>query len=314
VRDGLLPNLFPEGDREALYHTVDATLWYFHAIERYVSRTGDTTLLAELYPVLQGIIEHHLRGTRFGIGVDTRDGLVHAAAEDLPLTWMDAKVDGWVVTPRRGKPVEVQALWYNALRLMAAWGRALNDAAASRLDALADRVQASFNARYWSAPRGHLLDVVDGPGGDDASLRPNQIFALSLTHPVLHAGHWAAVLSCVERHLLTPFGLRTLGPGEPGYQRRYAGNLRERDAAYHQGTVWPWLLGHFVDAWLRVHGGGPRARALLAALPAHIGAYGLGSIAEVFDAEAPHRAGGCIAQAWSVAETLRAWQATRDPQ
>ncbi|MBA3625094.1 MAG: glycogen debranching enzyme family protein [Methylibium sp.] len=315
IRDGLLPNLFPEGGREALYHTVDATFWYFHALERYVARTGDAALAAELYPVLQGVIEHHVRGTRFGIGVDARDGLVHAAAEGLQLTWMDAKAGDWVVTPRRGKPVEIQALWYNALRLMAGWGRTLGAADAAGHDALADRVQASFEARFWSAERGYLFDVVDGPdpdnAGDDARLRPNQIFSLSLTHPVLHRSHWLDVLATVERHLLTPVGLRTLAPFEPGYQPRYEGALRERDGAYHQGTVWPWLLGHFVDAWIRVHGRDGRARALLQAVPQHLLETGFGSISEVFNAEPPHREGGCIAQAWSVAELLRAWQATR---
>jgi predicted glycogen debranching enzyme len=315
IRDGLLPNLFPEGGREALYHTVDATLWYFHALGRYVARTGDATLVAELYPALQDVIDHHLRGTRFGIGVDARDGLVHAAAEGLPLTWMDAKVDGWVVTPRRGKPVEIQALWYNALRLMAGWGRALGATDAEAHEALAERVRASFEARFWSAQRGHLLDVIDGPDpdnpGDDPSLRPNQIFALSLTHPVLHPSHWSEVLATVERHLLTPVGLRTLAPGTPGYRPRYEGSLRERDGAYHQGTVWPWLLGHFVDAWIRVHGRDARARALLQGVPRHLLETGFGSISEVFDAEPPHREGGCIAQAWSVAELLRAWQNTR---
>ncbi|WP_240635908.1 amylo-alpha-1,6-glucosidase [Caldimonas tepidiphila] len=311
IRDGLLPNLFPEGEREALYHTVDATFWYFHAIERYVAHSGDLSLVAELYPVLADVIERHRQGTRFGIGVDPQDALVRAAAEGLQLTWMDAKVDDWVVTPRRGKPVEIQALWYNALRLMAGWGRALGAPGADAHDALAERVRTSFEARFWSPARGHLLDVVDGPDGDDASLRPNQVFALSLTHPVLDAAHRRAVLDAVARHLLTPFGLRTLAPHEPGYRPRYEGSLRERDAAYHQGTVWPWLLGHFVDAWLRVHGRDERARALLQALPAHLAEHGLGSVSEVFDAQPPHCAGGCIAQAWSVAELLRAWQATR---
>lgn len=312
IREGLLPNLFPEGGREPLYHTVDATLWYFHAIERYVLRTRDLSLVAELYPALQDVVAHHLHGTRFGIGVDPADGLVSAAAEGYQLTWMDAKVDDWVVTPRRGKPVEIQALWYNALRLMAGWARLLGVPDEGH-DALADRVQAAFNRRFWSPARGCLLDVVDGPDGDDPALRPNQIFALSLTHPVLARERWGDVLAAVERELLTPVGLRTLARGEPGYQPRYAGSLWARDAAYHQGTVWPWLLGHFVDARRRVR---PleNARDVLQALPAQLFEAGIGSIGEVFDAEPPHRPGGCIAQAWSVAETLRAWQATRPPE
>ncbi|KON79953.2 amylo-alpha-1,6-glucosidase [Azoarcus sp. PA01] len=310
IRDGLLPNLFPEGGREALYHTVDATLWYFHALERYVLRTGDIALVGELYPALQDVVAHHVRGTRFGIGVDPRDGLLRAGAEGYQLTWMDAKVDDWVVTPRRGKPVEIQALWYNALRLMAGWARLLG-VADDGCDALADRVHGAFNARFWSPERGHLVDVIDGPAGDDASLRPNQIFALSLTHPVLDKHHWDDVLAAVERALLTPLGLRTLAPAEAGYQARYEGSLRERDAAYHQGTVWPWLIGHFVDAWVRVRGR-VGARELLAAFPAQLLEAGVGSVSEVYDAEPPHRAGGCIAQAWSVAEVLRAWLATRE--
>ncbi|MCK0511299.1 amylo-alpha-1,6-glucosidase [Aromatoleum buckelii] len=310
LRDGLLPNLFPEGGREALYHTVDATLWYFHALERYVLRTRDIALVGELYPALQDVVAHHLRGTRFGIGVDPRDGLLQAGAEGYQLTWMDAKVDDWVVTPRRGKPVEIQALWYNALRLMAGWARLLG-VADDGCDALADRVQAAFNARFWSSGRGHLFDVIDGPAGDDASLRPNQIFALSLTHPVLDRDRWDDVLAAVERALLTPVGLRTLAPGEPGYQARYEGSLRERDAAYHQGTVWPWLLGHFVDARIRVRGR-TGAREFLQAFPAQLLEAGIGSLSEVYGAEPPHRAGGCIAQAWSVAEVLRAWLVTRE--
>jgi len=311
IRDGLLPNLFPEGGREALYHTADATLWYFHALGRYLAISGDDALLAELYPALADVIEHHLRGTRFGIGVDARDGLVHASAEGLQLTWMDAKVDAWVVTPRRGKPVEIQALWFNALRSMGEWSRRLGVAGANH-DALAERVQASFERRYWSERHGHLFDVVDAPDGDDPSLRPNQVFAMSLTHPVLAREHWQRVMASIERELLTPYGLRTLAPRAPGYRPRYAGSLRERDAAYHQGTVWPWLLGHFVDAWLRVHGPGAEARALLEALPKHLLEAGIGHVSEVFDAEPPHRPGGCIAQAWSAAELLRAWQKTRD--
>lgn len=316
IRDGLIPNLYPEGDREPLYHTVDATLWFFHALDRYLDRTDDASLLDELYPALEDVVAQHRRGTRFGIAVDPEDGLVRAAAEGLQLTWMDAKVHGWVVTPRRGKPVEIQALWFNALRLMAQWARRLGrDDASARSqahEALAARVHASFNRRYWCAERGHLLDVIDGPDGDDARLRPNQIVALSLRHPVLDLAHGEAVLATVERELLTPCGLRTLARGEPGYRSHYQGDLPARDAAYHQGTVWPWLLGPFVDAWLRVRGRPDEARALLEPLvQEHLGQACVGQISEVFDAEAPHRPGGCIAQAWSVAEVLRAWQRTR---
>lgn len=310
IRDGLLPNLFPEGGREALYHTVDATLWFFHALDRYTLRSGDETLVPQLFPALREVVRKHVEGTHYGIGMDPADGLLRAAAEGYQLTWMDAKMDGWVVTPRRGKPVEIQALWFNALRLMAAWAQRFEQPD-DGFDNLADRTGSSFNRRFWSATHGHLLDVVDGPDGDDASLRPNQVFSLSLTYPVLERRHWPAVLQAVRAELLTPLGLRTLGPREPAYRPHYQGDLRARDGAYHQGTVWPWLLGHFVDGWLRAHGDAAQARAFLDAFPAHLRQAGIGQVSEVFDAQAPHRPGGCIAQAWSVAELLRAWQATR---
>jgi predicted glycogen debranching enzyme len=239
VRDGLLPNLFPEGEREALYHTVDATLWYFHAVDRYATITGDHALVRALFPVLQSIIDHHARGTHFNIGVDPSDQLVRAGAPGYQLTWMDAKVGDWVVTPRRGKPVEIQALWYNALRLMERWAADAGQSGAAYATRAA-RVQQSFNQRYWNAAIGHLYDVVDGEQGDDASCRPNQMFALSLRHPVLAREHWSAVLETVRARLLTPYGLRTLSPDHPDYKRTYHGDLRARDAAYHQGTVWPW--------------------------------------------------------------------------
>jgi predicted glycogen debranching enzyme len=310
VRDGLLPNLFPEGERQALYHTVDATFWYFHAISRYVATTGDRSLVADLFPVLQSIIEHHLKGTRYDIHVDPADGLVAAAAEGYQLTWMDAKVDGWVVTPRRGKPVEIQALWYNALRWMSLWAVDLG-AAPALYDEAADRVRESFNRRYWNERRGCLYDVLDGPDGADDALRPNQIFAISLGHPILDERRWASVVDVVYDKLLTPYGMRTLGADHPDYKRQYRGNLRERDAAYHQGTVWPWLIGHFIDAYLKVRPDPVGARRLLSSFEKHLSDAGVGSISEIFDAEEPFRPGGCIAQAWSVAEVLRAWLRTR---
>ncbi|MGE5867029.1 MAG: amylo-alpha-1,6-glucosidase [Rhizobacter sp.] len=311
VKDGLLPNLFPEGEREALYHTVDATLWFFHAIDRYVATTGDTTLLNELFPVLEDIVAHHVRGTHYGIGVDSSDGLIRAGAPGYQLTWMDAKVDGWVVTPRRGKPVEIQALWYNALRLMVDWSATLDRPPRDWL-ARAEQARTSFNRRYWDATTHQLIDVADGEDGDDPAIRPNQVFTMSLRHPVLERDRWATVLDTVKQQLWTPYGLRTLSPGHPDYKSNYHGDLRTRDAAYHQGTVWPWLLGHFVDAWLKVHPARAAARALVAGLPAHLTDAGVGSISEIFDAEAPFLPRGCIAQAWSVAETLRAWLLTEE--
>lgn len=309
VKDGLLPNLFPEGERQALYHTVDATLWYFHAISRYVDTTADRALLRNLFPVLQSIIQHHIDGTHFNIHVDPQDGLISAGAEGYQLTWMDAKVDGWVVTPRRGKPVEIQALWHNALQLMSHWALELRQP--DKYQALAAQVRESFNARYWNEQRNCLYDVIDGPDGNDAAIRPNQIFALSLQHPILYQRHWKQVVDVVRDQLLTPYGLRTLSPNHPDYKGHYRGNLRERDAAYHQGTVWPWLIGHYIDAYLRVYPDPVAARALLEAFPGHLYDAGVGSISEIFDAEEPFAPGGCMAQAWSVAEVLRAWLKTR---
>jgi predicted glycogen debranching enzyme len=309
VRDGLLPNLFPEGARQALYHTVDATLWYFHAIDRYARVTGDAKLVRELYPVLRDIVAHHVRGTHYNIGVDPADDLIHAGAPGYQLTWMDAKVGDWVVTPRRGKPVEIQALWHNALRLMAAWAGDCGDDP-QPYAARAARVAASFERRFWNAATGHLNDVVDGEHGDDPSCRPNQVFAISLRHPVLARGHWGAVLDVVRSKLVTPYGLRTLSADHPDYKAKYDGDLRARDAAYHQGTVWPWLIGHFVDALQKHDGDAGSARALLGAFEDHLRDAGVGSISEIFDAEQPYLPRGCIAQAWSVAEVLRAWLAT----
>ena len=311
VQDGLLPNLFPEGSRQALYHTADATLWYFHALDRYFTATQDRVLLMQLYPILKEIIRHHRQGTKFHIGVDRHDGLLHAGAAGYQLTWMDAKVDDWVVTPRRGKPVEIQALWYNALRLMAEWAAQLEDPS-DQWDEMAEQAEASFHGRYWCAEGGYLYDVVDGQDGDDSSLRPNQIFSLSLRFPILRAERWRAVVDVVSRKLLTPFGLRTLSPDHPDYKPTYAGDLRARDAAYHQGTVWPWLLGHYIDARLKVYPDKAEARGLLRAFADHLQDAGIGTISEIFDAEPPFRPRGCIAQAWSVAEVLRAYLKTTD--
>ena len=312
VRHGLIPNLFPEGRTEGLYHTADATLWFFHAIERYVDASNDRLTLAQLYPTLKRIIEAHIRGTDFGIHVDERDGLLSQGAEGYQLTWMDAKVDGWVVTPRRGKAVEINALWYNALKLMERWAREFERDATSGYAERAERVRRSFNDRFWFAEGGYLYDVVDtehgGPGSVDRKCRPNQIFAIALPHAVLAREYWEPVVDVVQNRLVTPVGLRTLAPDDPEFKPRYFGDLRTRDAAYHQGTVWAWLVGPFVDAWLRVH---PHdiegARRALSGFVPHLDDACIGSISEVFDAESPFTPRGCIAQAWSVAEVLRAW-------
>jgi predicted glycogen debranching enzyme len=304
-RDGLLPNMFPDGANEGLYHTADATMWFFHAVQRYVDATDDDALLERLLPVLADIAEHHLRGTRFGIGVDPADGLLRQGAEGYQLTWMDAKCDGWVVTPRRGKAVEINALWHNALCVLDTCTRRLRgDAAARPWRDAAAQVRASFNRRFWFEAGGHLYDVVDGPDGDSAECRPNQLFAISLPHPVLDAARWRAVMEVIEQRLVTPFGLRSLAPGSAHYAPRYFGPLRERDAAYHQGTVWAWLIGPWIDARRKLHPG-ESPRRWLQPLLDHLGDFGIGSIAEIFDAEAPYTPRGCIAQAWSVAEVLR---------
>jgi predicted glycogen debranching enzyme len=307
VRDGLIPNLFPEGEREGLYHTADATLWFFHALDRYDTLSGDRTLVDELLEVLQDIVEHHRAGTRFDIRVDS-DGLLTQGAPDLPLTWMDARMDGWVVTPRRGKAVEINALWHNALWLLHGWMvRAGRGLPAGDLARQARRCQESFNARFWNSRRGCLFDVVDGESGDDPACRPNQLLAIAVRHPPLEQSRWAPVVEVASTELLTPFGLRTLSRDHSQYQPRYFGALRERDGAYHQGTVWPWLMGPFIDAWLKVHPDDAEgARTLLAPLLGHVmGASCVGSVCEIFDAESPFTARGCVSQAWSVAEVAR---------
>jgi predicted glycogen debranching enzyme len=312
VRDGLIPNMFPEGTKEGLYHTTDATLWFFHAIHRYLAITGDRSTLRQLMPKLKSIFEHHIQGTRFGIGVDPADGLLRQGAEGYQLTWMDAKVDDWVVTPRRGKPVEINALWYNALCLLSGWLREEGDPMAPQVDDAAERARESFNKRFWYAEGGHLYDVIDGEHGDDPSCRPNQIFSISLDHPVLDNQWWLPVFDVVRERLLTPVGLRTLAPGHRDYKAQYYGDLRSRDAAYHQGTVWAWLAGPYIDAWLKIH---PEQRdeahRYVEGFERHLDEAGIGTLSEIFDAEGNYTPRGCVAQAWSIAEVLRAWMLTK---
>jgi predicted glycogen debranching enzyme len=307
VRDGLIPNHFPDGSDEGLYHTADATLWFFHALERYAEVTNYWSLVAQVLPILRAIAEAHLRGTRFGIGVDPADGLLRQGADGYQLTWMDAKVDGWVVTPRRGKAVEINALWYNALLLLSRWERDFGDQRNwKKYGDIAARVRESFNEKFWFEDGGYLSDVIDGPDGNDSAFRPNQLFSISLPNPVLEEDRWERVLQLVRERLLTPVGLRSLAPGHPDYKPRYFGDLRTRDAAYHQGTVWAWLIGPFIDAWLKVHpDDATAARGFLDGVMPHLPEFGVGSIAEIFDAEAPYTPRGCIAQAWSVGEALR---------
>jgi len=308
VRDGLIPNMFPDGQREGLYHTADASLWFFHAVDRYTIATRDDETLRTLLPVLLDIVRHHQAGTRFGIHVDPADGLLTQGAEGYQLTWMDAKVGDWVVTPRRGKAVELNALWFNALCLAQTWTAQYGGGDGLDLASHAARARESFNRRFWYGKGGYLYDVVDGEHGDDASCRPNQVFAMSLPHPVLDRERWAPVMNVVRDRLLTPVGLRSLAPGDPDYKSRYYGDLRARDAAYHQGTVWAWLIGPYVDAALKLPDTDRGAlRELLMTFDRHLDEACVGQIGEVFDADPPFLPRGCVAQAWSVAEVLRSW-------
>ena len=312
LRDGLIPNHFPEGDSEGLYNTADATLWFFHALHRYVQASQDWTTMQALLPKLDDAVRQHVAGTRFNIGVDASDGLLRQGADKLALTWMDAKMGDWVVTPRRGKAVEINALWYNALRLLADWHEhEQNLARATELRGIAAGVRDAFNRRFWFDDGQHLYDVIDGEAGDDAACRPNQIFAIALDYPVLDESRWAAVVDVVERRLLTPVGLRSLDPAHPDYRSVYSGDLKSRDGAYHQGTVWGWLIGPFVDAWIKTHPGrAHEARRFLHGLIEHLDDACVGSVSEIFDADEPFTPRGCVAQAWSVAELLRCWELT----
>lgn len=313
VDRGMLPNRFPDEGEKPEYNTVDATLWYFQAIHEYVRHTDDWQLVADLYPILVDIVGWHERGTRYGIGMDAHDGLLRAGEAGVQLTWMDAKVDDWVVTPRIGKPVEINALWYNALKVMAGLARRMRDAHASaRYEALAQRVAARFAARFWYAAGGYLYDVVDGPTGNDAALRPNQILAVSLPHSPLPADRARAVVEAVGRSLLTSYGLRSLAPSHPEYVGRYGGDRWARDGAYHRGAVWGWLIGPYAIAYHRVTGDAAAARRLLEPFADHARDAGMGTVSEIFDGDPPHNPRGCPAQAWSVAEVLRAWLALRE--
>lgn len=306
---GMLPNRFPDRGTEPEYNTVDGTLWYFAAVDAYMRHTGDIAFVREeLYGVLKSIIDWHAQGTRYGIGLDS-DGLLRAGEPGVQLTWMDARVGEWVVTPRHGKPVEIQALWYNALKVLEELaGRFDEPEEVARFGKLAAAAKRSFNARFWNADAECLFDVI-GDDGPDASIRPNQAIALSLPHAMLSRERAVKILRVIERELLTPVGLRTLSPDDPGYRPRYEGGVVSRDGAYHQGTVWPWLAGPYLSGYLRAHRDSPAARRYVqdwldAFLP-HFRDGCLGQVAEVYDGDAPRRANGCPAQAWSVAELLR---------
>lgn len=303
VRGGMIPNRFPDAGEAPDYNTVDATLWFVHACGRYVAAAADRAFQKEALPVLEQIIEAHVAGTRFGICVDPEDGLLRAGEPGTQLTWMDAKIGDWVVTPRVGKPVEVCALWVNALRTVAhlkgaRGGKKYND--------MADHAEASFREKFVRPDGRGLLDVLHDDGSVDHSVRPNQVIAAALPYSPLTVEQARSVVSVATRELLTPYGLRTLSPSDPHYRPTYSGDMRSRDSAYHQGTVWPWLLGPYVDALRRVDPAADAGAVIAPLVETHLREYGVGGIAEVFDGDAPHRPGGCPWQAWSVAALLQA--------
>ena len=305
VDRGMLPNVFPDAGQAPEYNTADATLWYFETIRQYVEATGDLNLLRDLYPVLQEITDAQLNGTRYQIHADPDDGLLYAGQPGVQLTWMDAKVGDWVVTPRIGKPVEINALWLNALSSMRKFAKLLGRPTTAH-EYLLKRTRKGFN-RFWNEEAQCCFDVLDGPHGNDPAIRPNQIFAVALPDTTLTSEQQKAVVDTCARHLLTSHGLRSLSPDDPQYRGRYGGPPVDRDGSYHQGTVWGWLLGPFALAHLRVYNDPAQAAQFLQPFALHLNVHGLGSASEIFDGDPPFTPRGCIAQAWSVAEVLRAW-------
>lgn len=309
ISNGLIPNRFPDDGQAPEYNTADATLWLFSALNSYLKATNDWSLLKELYPWLVEIIAWHLNGTVYGIGMDPADHLLRAGAPGAQLTWMDAKIGAWVVTPRRGKPVEINALWYCALACMEKWAAHLS-VDALQYGQLRAQVRESFASRFWYEAGGYLYDVVDVEGikgQNDAALRPNQLFAASLTHHLLTEAQMRSMLQQITDHLLTPLGLRTLSPQDPGYHPHFNGDPSQRDSAYHQGTVWPWLIGPYIDVHYHIFRDCAALLPLLSPLVRHLWDACVGTISEVVEPETPFTPAGCTAQAWSVAELLRAW-------
>lgn len=306
VDRGMVPNMFPDDGGQPQYNTVDGALWYFEAWRAYIAVSHDIAGLQEIYPMLQEMVSWHVRGTRHGIGVDSSDGLLCAGDSGIQLTWMDAKLGDWVVTPRHGKPVEVNALWFNALMCMARFSRLLKKDP-EIFEKLAKRAKAGFSR--FLKPAGGLYDVLDGPAGNDDNIRPNQILAVTLHHSPLTSQAQARVVAEARRHLLTSYGLRSLAPEHPGYRGRYEGGVWERDSAYHQGPVWSWLLPYYAMAEYRVTGDAELAQSRLAPIHDHLLDAGLGTISEIFDGEPPHASRGAPSQAWSVACVLAAWVA-----
>jgi predicted glycogen debranching enzyme len=312
VDGGMLPNNFPDAGGVPEYNTMDATLWYFEAARQYFAATQDSTTLKKLFPIFAKIVSAHVKGTRYNIHVDPDDGLLYGGGPGVQLTWMDAKVGDWVVTPRAGKPIEINALWINALESMVQFALTLGSST-DLYAQLLEKAKSGFG-KFWNVQRNCCFDVLDSPGiGNDSTMRPNQIFAVSLGASLLSAEQQKAVVDACASQLLTPFGLRSLAPHEHGYTGVYSGGPRQRDAAYHQGTVWGWLLGPFALAHYRVYKDHTTARGFLEPLTRSIDSYGLGTLAEIFDGDAPHHPRGCIAQAWTVGEILRAGKEIQAP-
>ena len=307
VSQGMLPNRFPNTGEVPEYNTMDATLWYFQAIRAYFKATADKSILVDLFPVLSGIIDAHVQGTRYNIKVDPADGLLYGGEPGVQLTWMDAIVNGLVITPRIGKPVEINALWYNALVAMGGFAKELGESS-TVFDGLSARVLASFE-RFWNPAKGYCFDVLDGPAGNEDHLRPNQLFAISLPAELLSADRQKAVFAACSATLLTSYGLRSLAPADAEFLGFYGGDQQSRDGAYHQGTVWAWLLGPFIDAHLRLFQLPAAALRVLESVADHLHDAGLGTASEIFEGAAPFAPKGCIAQAWSVAEYLRCYDA-----
>lgn len=303
LNQGLIPNRFPDTGEAPEYNTMDATLWMFQALAAYLRASGDWHFIADRLDAIEGIIDWHVRGTHHNIRMDEHDGLLAGGEEGYAITWMDARVQDWVVTPRYGKPIEINALWFNALRLTADWCERAGRPA-GRYRAIAAQVMESAERRFWHDD-GYFFDVLDGPEGDDPSLRPNQVIAIALIYPLLQGQRARDALDVVSRKLLTPYGLRTLSPDDERYQPFYRGDQRARDAAYHMGMAWPWLMGPYLDAHLRIHGDREVVSHMVEPFRAHLWEAGIGSISEIFEPEPPYRPVGCIAQAWSVAEILR---------
>lgn len=306
VDQGMLPNRFPDHGENPEYNTVDATLWYFEAVRQYFSVTQDIELIREIFPVLQNILNWHVKGTRYGIYIDPEDGLLYAGENQVQLTWMDAKVGDWVVTPRIGKAIEVNALWYNALCTTMELAQHLAYDV-SDIELLANRVRQSFS-RFWNADKNYCFDVLDSPTGNDTSLRPNQLFAVSLFYSPLEKHQQKAVVDHCARTLVTPHGLRSLAPFESAYIGRYGGDTIQRDGSYHQGTIWAWLIGTYIEAYLRVYQNPTNAYSYLSAFKYHLQHHCIGTVSEIFDGDMPFKPHGAVAQAWSVAEILRIWQ------